>query len=88
MGKLSQAIAIAVFSFSAFVALSADAAPLLPLPAQKHSAVEQVGCTSVGPRCPLGRTWVCAPNRCACAPCGVYYGAPWRYPMRPWRWRY
>jgi hypothetical protein len=60
MGKLSEAIAIAVF-YS--VALSAEAAPLLPVPAQNQSAVEHVGCTSAGPRCPLGRTWVCGPNQ-------------------------
>jgi len=88
MMRLSQAIAIVVFSFGMCVALSTEAAPLMPLRGQNHSPVEPVGCTSVGPRCPLGRTWVCGPNRCACAPCGVYYGAPWRYPMRPWRWRY
>jgi hypothetical protein len=61
MGKLSEAIAIAVFSIGTSVALSVEAAPLLPLPAQNQSAVEHVGCTSPGPRCPLGRTWVCGP---------------------------
>src|SRR6476646_7195886 len=33
-----------------------------------------------GPRCPWGRTWVCGPYGCGCAPCGGrYWYRPWRY---------
>ena len=90
MRKLSLAVAIAVLSIGAFVALSAKAMPLVPLPTQNYSAVQKVGCTTRGPRCPLGRTWVCAKRGCVCLPCGrrYYYGAPWHHPLRPWRWRY
>ena len=82
------ALAVSALSIGAFVAWSAQAAPHTPSPLQNQSIVQHVGCTFAGSRCPLGRTWVCAPRGCSCAPCGVYYGAPWRYPVRPWRWRY
>ena len=88
MRKLSLALAVSALTIGAFVAWSAQAAPLILLPSQNQLEVQQVGCTAAGSRCPFGRTWVCAPRGCSCAPCGVYYGAPWRYPVRPWRWRY
>jgi hypothetical protein len=88
MRKLTLAIALPALSIAACVAVSAQAAPRIALPSQNQSAIQQIGCTSAGPRCPLGRTWICTQRGCACAPCGVYYGAPWRYPLRPWRWRY
>src|SRR5262245_18713329 len=32
----------------------------------------------------LRKAWVCPPrSTCYCAPCGRYYGAPWRYPFTP-----
>jgi hypothetical protein len=88
MKKLSLALAISALSVAVSASFSTQAAPRVPLPLQIHSAVQQIGCTNAGPRCPLGRTWVCGAKGCVCAQCGVYYGAPWRYPMRPWRWRY
>jgi hypothetical protein len=92
MRKLRLALAVSALTIGASVAGSAQAAPLTPLPSQYQSAVQQVGCTFAG-RCPLGRVWVCRPRGCWCAPCGGYYGgryygAPWRYPVRPWRWHY
>ena len=89
MRKLRLVLAVSALTISALVALSAQAVPHMTLPFQNHSEVQQVGCTSAGPRCPLGRAWVCPPRSvCYCAPCGRYYGAPWRYPLRPWRWHY
>jgi len=87
MRKLTLALALSALSIAACVALSVQAAPRMVLPSQNQSAIQQIGCTFAG-RCPLGRTWVCTQRRCACAPCGVNYGAPWRYPLSPWRWRY
>ena len=89
MRKLRLGLAVSALTIGALVALSAQATPHATLPLQDQSAVQQVGCTSPGPRCPLGRAWVCPPRSvCYCAPCGRYYGAPWRYPLRPWRWHY
>jgi hypothetical protein len=89
MRKFRLGLAVSALTIGAFVGLSAQAVPRLTLPLQNQSAVQQVGCTSAGPRCPLGRAWVCPPRSvCYCAPCGRYYGAPWRYPLRPWRWHY
>jgi hypothetical protein len=89
MRKLRVGLAVSAPTIGAVVALSAQAAPHMNLPLQNQSAVQQIGCTSVGPRCPLGRAWVCPPRSvCYCTPCGRYYGAPWSYPLRPWRWHY
>ena len=90
MPKLRLALAVAALSSAAFVALSAQATPLMPSPSQNYTAIEKVGCTARGSRCGLGSTWVCKKQRCWCAPCGrnYYHGAPWHYPLRPWRWRY
>jgi hypothetical protein len=103
MRKFRLALAVSALTISASVAWSAQAAPLTLLPSQNRSAVQQVGCTFAG-RCPLGRSWVCRERGCWCAPCGGYYrgryqsgdyrggryywGAPWRYPLSPWRWHY
>ena len=87
MRKLRLGLAVSALTIGVLVALSAPLPMTLPL--QNQSAVQQAGCTSAGPRCPLGRAWVCPPRSvCYCAPCGRYYGAPWRYPLRPWRWHY
>jgi hypothetical protein len=88
-------VAIAFSATIAFViagglAWNAQAASLAgTAPAMNYSPVEKVACGGPGPNCPWGRTWVCGPHRCWCAPCGGrYYGAPYVYPLRPWRWRY
>src|SRR5262245_59962734 len=45
-----------------------------------YSPIEKVACGGPGPRCPWGRTWVCGPYGCGCAPCGGrYWYCPWRY---------
>jgi hypothetical protein len=89
MRKTNIAIAASALLIVAFAIGAAEAAPTTPLPAQNSSLVEQIGCTGPGPRCPWGRTWVCGPRGfCKCVRCGGFYGTPWRYPLRPWRWRY
>jgi hypothetical protein len=67
----------------------AEATPTLPSIPQS-SPVETVACGGFGPYCPPGRTRVCGPAGCWCAPCGGYYRPYWRpgpY-WRLWRWRY
>ena len=52
----------------------------LPTPRHNYSPIEKVACGGPGPRCPWGRTWVCGPRGCWCAPCGRgYWYRPWRY---------
>ena len=62
MRQLRFGLAVSALTIGALIALSAQAAPHLTLPLQNQSAVQQVGCTSAGPRCPLGRAWVCPPR--------------------------
>jgi hypothetical protein len=81
--------ALAVIAAVGFLAWNAQAASLAgTAPALSYSPVERVACGGPGPNCPWGRTWVCGPRGCWCAPCGRYYGGPYVYPLRPWRWRY
>jgi hypothetical protein len=61
-------------------ATTLNGASYLPAVTKNFSPVERVACGGPGPNCPWGRTWVCRPRGCWCAPCGGYY--------RPWRWRY
>jgi hypothetical protein len=72
--------AAGAFLLAGALGWAAQAAPtgaVLP-PAMHYSPVEKVACGGPGPRCPWGRTWVCGPYRCGCAPCGGYW-RPWRY---------
>ena len=61
-------------------ATTLNGASYLPAVTKNFSPVERVACGGPGPNCLWGRTWVCRPRGCWCAPCGGYY--------RPWRWRY
>ena len=88
MRKIKIALAASAFLSVAFAIGSAQAASTIPLPAQNYSPIERIGCTGPGTRCPWGRTWACNPRGfCRCVKCGGFYGGPWRYPLRPWRWR-
>jgi len=52
----------------------------IPAPGPNYSPIEKIACGGPGPRCPWGRTWVCGPYGCGCAPCGGrYWYRPWRY---------
>jgi hypothetical protein len=78
-------IAAVVMLFAGALDWRAEATTLngashLPAVTKNFSPVERVACGGPGPNCPWGRTWVCRPRGCWCAPCGGYY--------RPWRWRY
>ena len=64
MRKLRLGLAVSALTIGALVALSAQAAPHATLPLQNQSAVQEVGCTSAGPRCPLGRAWSALRVRC------------------------
>jgi hypothetical protein len=90
MRKVAIAFAATTALFVAGVlAWNAQAAPLAgTAPAMNYSPVEQVACGGPGPHCGWGSTWACGPRGCWCAPCGRGYGAPYVYPLRPWRWRY
>ena len=51
----------------------------IPAPGPHYSPIEKAACGGPGPRCAWGRTWVCGPYGCGCAPCGGRYwwgGAP------------
>ena len=50
----------------------------LPAVTKNFSPVTPVACGGPGPNCPWGRTWVCRPAGCWCAPCGGYYRPYWR----------
>jgi hypothetical protein len=58
MRKLTLALALPALSISACVALSAQATPRMALPSPNQSAIQQIGCTSAGARCPLGKVRV------------------------------
>lgn len=90
MRKVAIAFAATIaLAFAGLLAWNAQAASLAgTIPATRYSPVEKVACGGPGPHCPWGRTEVCGRRGCWCAPCGHYYGAPWVYPLRPWRWRY
>jgi hypothetical protein len=90
MRKLTFAlIAVAAMTFAGLASWKAEATIFTgALPTQNYSQIEKVGCSGPGPRCPWGRTWLCGPRGCWCAPCGGYYAAPYVHPLRPWRWRY
>jgi hypothetical protein len=75
---LALAIGVAITAVG-FLSWNAEATTLaLPAPTQNYSPVEKVACGGPGPNCPWGRTWVCRPRGCWCAPCGGYW-RPWRY---------
>jgi hypothetical protein len=90
MRKLGLVLAsLLLMLVAGLLAYKAEATPMLPsIPLS--SPVETVGCGGPGPYCPSGRTRVCGPAGCWCAPCGGYYRPYWGpgpY-YRPWRWRY
>jgi hypothetical protein len=70
-------------AFGAIVAIGSLAwasSATIPAPSPNYSPIEKAACGGPGPRCPWGRTWVCGPYRCWCAPCGGgYWYRPWRY---------
>jgi hypothetical protein len=76
---IASAAALALLAGGA-LAWTAQAMPGAgALPAQNYSPIEKVACGGPGPRCPWGRTWVCGPYRCFCAPCRGGWYRPWRY---------
>jgi hypothetical protein len=88
MRKLGIGLAaIAAVVFAGLLTWKAEATTLIAPTKNYSPLVQEVGCRAPG-RCGLGRVWVCAPRGCWCAPCGGYWGAPYVYPLRPWRWRY
>jgi hypothetical protein len=77
---ITSAAALALLAGGA-LAWTAQAMPGAGTESQlNYSPIEKVACGGPGPRCPWGRTWVCGPYRCFCAPCrrGYWY-RPWRY---------
>jgi hypothetical protein len=90
MHKLGLVLAsLLLMLVAGLLAFKAEATPMLPSIPQS-SPVEAVACGGPGPYCPPGRTRVCGPAGCWCAPCGGYYRPYWGpgpY-YRPWRWRY
>jgi hypothetical protein len=83
MQKLGSVVFMLVVG--AFIVTAAQATPAAPVPTQNYSPIEKVGCSGAG-RCPWGRTWVCGPRGCGCAPCGGGYGGGygWRRPCAVW----
>jgi hypothetical protein len=43
--------------------------PVVGNMAKSHSIVEKAACGGWGRHCRPGRTWVCRPRGCWCAPC-------------------
>ena len=72
-----------VFALATFGAIGAACSlawsATIPAPGPNYSPIQKAAC-GAGPRCPWGRTWVCGPAGCWCAPCGRgYWYRPWRY---------
>jgi hypothetical protein len=85
MRKVTIAFAATIALLVAGVlAWNAQAAPFAgTAPAKNYSPIERVGCGGAG-RCPWGRTWVCGPRGCGCAPCGGGGGYGWRRRCAVW----
>lgn len=88
MRKLALAVAFTATGtllLAGMLGSHAGATPSLQ-PATHSSPIQSIACGGPGPYCPPGRTRVCGPAGCWCAPCGGYV-VPGPY-FRPWRWRY
>jgi hypothetical protein len=73
-------LVFALATFGAASSLAWASSATIPAPGPNYSPIEKAACGGPGPRCPWGRTWVCGPAGCWCAPCGRgYWYRPWRY---------
>ena len=70
MSKLTFILTVATAMLIAGILVGkTEAMPAVGDMAKSHSIVEKAACGGWGRHCRPGRTWVCRPRGCWCAPC-------------------